>query len=364
MKQCNEPANVPLAIEPRAAIAFCKRVDAAISASRADIDGEVETDGGCYALTNGVGVVSIVGALGQYGGWWFDGHESVQARLMAAIADPRANAIVVEINSPGGIVAGCFDAVRAVRRAARESGKRLFAFASDAAFSAAYAWACIADEIHLPDSGGVGSIGVLSTMMSWARMNEEMGLDVAVIRSGSQKAAGWPDLPLDPAAIEREQVEVNRLAGIFAAIVSESRPISIEEILSLQGGTVHGADAVATGLADSVTTFEAVLAKAEQAGRARQMQQVAARLGLAPNASEADVIGAITKNEVTAQLGITQAQSERDAEKKKVEALATCAVDLAVKAGIVMVGQRDARLEFLKAMPEAAAREQIGRAHV
>ena len=318
----NEPINVPLAIAPHAAVAFVKRADALMSGTLAhtprkthvprangDDGEEVETEGGSYELRNGVGIVSIIGPLGQYGGWWFDGHASIQARLMRAIADPRALSIAMEINSPGGIVAGGFDAMRAVRTAARESGKRIIAFASDAAYSMAFGWACVADEIHLSDAGGMGSIGVLAIMMSWSRMNADAGIDVAVIRSGTQKAAGLPDLPLDPAAIAREQAEVDRLAGIFAQFVSESRGISTEQILALQGATVHGQAAVDAGLADSVTTFQAVLAMAEQAGRQRQMQTIAARLGLAASASEADINEAITKMQVDAGTQLAQAKS-------------------------------------------------------
>ena len=188
-------------------------------------------------------------------------------------------------------------------------------------------------------------------------MNAENGIDVAVIRSGTQKADGWPDLPLDPAAIAREQAEVDRLAGIFAQLVSESRGISTEQILALQGATVHGQAAVDIGLADSVTTFQAVLAMAEQAGRQRQMQTIAARLGLATSASEADINAAITTMQVDGETKLAQAKISLEAEAKKVDALAACAVDLAVKFGLVTTGQRDGKLAMLKGMPEAVARE-------
>lgn len=332
------------------------------AARRGASDGEeVETDGGYYYLSNGVAIVSIVGPLAQYGGWWYDGHCSVQARIMHALTDPRASAVVLEINSPGGVVSGCFDAVRAVRAMARESGKRVFAFAADSAYSAAYAWACVADEIHLPDAGGVGSVGVIGTIVSYDRMNKEMGIDVYLVRSGAQKADTHPEGPIDPAAIAREQVEVDRLASIFAQIVAESRGLSAEDVLSRQGGTVHGQEAVSAGFADSVTTFSAVLAMAEQAGREKRMQEIAKRLGLAANASEAEIVQAINAREIDAGVKIqtAEAAAKKTAEDAGVAlgALASCAVDLAIRSGVRTTGQRDATLALLKAAPVAAAAE-------
>lgn len=356
-----EPVDGSLAILPSHARSFAaqkiERVSQEARTPRIE-DGEVvETDGGTYVLRNGVGIISIVGPIVQYGGWWYDGHCSIQARIARALSDPRASAIVLEINSPGGVVAGCFDAVRAIRAMIREIGKRVFAFAGDGAYSAAYAWACVADEIHLPDTGGVASIGVLSVMFSWSRMNADMGLDVAVIRSGNQKADGHPDLPLDPAAVSREQAEVDRLARIFAEYVSESRGQTADVLLSLQGATVHGQAAVDAGLANSVTTFSAVLAMAEQAGRQRQMQQIAARLGLAATASETEIVNEISKREAKAAADIATEKARGDAEASKVSALATCAADLAVTSGKITVGQREHRIAYLKAAPEAAAAE-------
>lgn len=352
-----EPIMGALAMHPAYARSLVEgRIERTID-RRAD-DGEyVETDGGAYELRNGVAIISIVGPLMQYGGWWYDGHCSVQMRMTAALLDARVGSIVIEINSPGGVVSGCFDAVRTVRDLARAVGKKVYAFALDGAYSAAYAWAMVADELHLPDSGGVGSVGILGCIESWDRFNKEMGIDIAIIRSGTQKADGHPDLPLDPAAVAREQIEVDRLAAIFAGIVSESRGLTVENILAKQGATIHGPDAVASGFADSVTTFAAVLAMAETASREYRMQSIAARLGLAANATEQQINDEITKREVEQKAALATAQKEAAEERAKVDALAGCAADLAVRCGVITTGQRDARVAYLKAAPVAAASE-------
>ena len=324
---------------------------------KADGGEYVDTDGGCYELRNGVAIISIVGPLMQYGGWWYDGHASVQARITAALVDARVGSIVLEINSPGGVVSGCFDAVRAVRALARAIGKKIYAFALDGAYSAAYAWAMVANELHLPDSGGVASVSVLGSLESWERWNKEAGIDIVVVRSGSQKADGHPDMPLDMEAVAREQIEVDRLANIFATIVSESRPLTVQDILAKQGATIHGPDAVASGFADSVTTFAAVLEMAEAASREYRMQSIATRLGLAANASESEINAEITKREVAQATALAAAQKEATEANAKVAIVAGCAGDLAVRSGMKTTGQRDGFVAYLVAAPAAAAAE-------
>jgi ClpP class serine protease len=349
-----EPVQGPLAILPAHARDMATEKLAAWPKRKIEQGEEVETSGGCYTLWNGVAIVSIVGPLAQYGGWWYDGHESVQSRIMHALLDPRAGAVVLEINSPGGVVSGCFDAVRAVRAAVIASGKSVDVWVGDSCYSAGYAWACVGKRIHLPDTGGVGSVGVIGTIVSFDRMNKEIGIDVYLVRSGSQKADTHPEGPIDPAAIAREQVEVDRLARIFAEVVAESRALSVDDILARQGGTVHGPEAVAAGYADSITTFGAVLEMAEAAGRERRMQQIAGRLGLAATASETEINNEITKREVDALAKVADAERRaKDAEAGR-DALAACAFDLAVRCGARTVGQREAELALLKAAPTAA----------
>ena len=53
-----------------------------------------------------------MGPLDQRGGFWWDGYDSVSERVSAALADRDVQAVVLAIDSPGGVVAGCFDAAR------------------------------------------------------------------------------------------------------------------------------------------------------------------------------------------------------------------------------------------------------------
>ncbi|MBS2017482.1 MAG: hypothetical protein JST00_31660 [Deltaproteobacteria bacterium] len=56
----------------------------------------------------------------QKGGFWFDGYEALGKRFRATLANPEARSTVLKINSPGGVCAGCFEAVRQAALAAEQ----------------------------------------------------------------------------------------------------------------------------------------------------------------------------------------------------------------------------------------------------
>lgn len=211
-------------------------------------------------VENGVAIVEICGPLEQYAGFLWDGYDAIQERFKAALAS-EAGTVLLVIDSPGGDVAGLFDAVHAMRLAAREAGKKVVAFAGEAAYSAAYAIATVASEIYLPAAGGVGSVGVIATVYDRTAMTAKEGLNVVVLTSGDEKADGHPDIPLEDPALDRMQARVDGLALQFAELVAESRGDSAEKWLKLQAGVRFGQEAVDAGLADAVIPCYQLLEK-------------------------------------------------------------------------------------------------------
>lgn len=249
-----------------------------------------------YSRANGVAVVEIDGPLCQRGDYyWYDSHESIVSRCLAAAADPSVRVGALRIDSPGGVVAGCFDGVRAVRAAFAAAGKPLLVWAGgDGAYSAGYAWACAGSQIFIPDTAGVGSIGVLSTMYDRTAANDLEGYRVVVIRSGERKAEGHPDVALTDGALGREQSIIDAMAEIFAGgICAPARGTTGAALLAYQGECFYGATAVSKGLADGVMPWEDFLALCEAEAKTIMTKGIIARLGLADGATEADIITAI-----------------------------------------------------------------------
>lgn len=248
-----------------------------------------------YQRIGGVGLIEISGPLMQYGGgWWFDGHESIRARCEAAAADPRVRLAAMRIDSPGGVVAGCFDNVRGAIAAFAAAGKPVVAWCGgNGAYSGGYAWACVADEISVTDTSGVGSVGVLGTLCDRTKMTEAAGLRIDVIRSGQRKAEGHPDIPTTDGAIAREQALVNSMADVFAGIVGPSREMTPADVLKPEGECFYGQRAIDIGFADRVESFDAFLARCMTRAEEMSMKMTAQRLGLAADANEADVVKVI-----------------------------------------------------------------------
>lgn len=205
-------------------------------------------------------IVDISGPLEARGdACFFDTYEAVTKRVNAACASPAAT-IVLRINSPGGAVSGCFAAARAIRRAAKTSGKRLVAYVDECAVSAAYALASAAELIALPPTGRVGSIGVIEVLPSFARQDQAAGVDVSVITSGARKGDGHPALPMTDDARAALQLGVDRMAEAFFDLVAEHRGRPAGEFASLQAAVYYGQDAVTIGLADQVSDFDGFMA--------------------------------------------------------------------------------------------------------
>lgn len=223
-----------------------------------------------FTLDGSVAIVSIDGPLMQRGGWWYDGYEAIRGRLEKALSDKAVTAVVLKINSPGGVCSGCFSAARGMRAMAAESGKPVLAYADESAYSAAYAMACIADEIYLPPEGGVGSVGVIGVLEDYTAFNERVGIKVAVITSGEYKADGHPDVALTKAVVDRYQARINTLARSFAEVVGTARSMTPESVLKLEAACLYGEEAVKAGLANGVATFEETVAKAQTMGASRK----------------------------------------------------------------------------------------------
>ena len=293
-----------------------------------------------YERVGSLAIVSIRGSLGQYGGVWWDGHSSIRAKLEKALLDPSVGCIVLDISSPGGVVAGCWDAVRAVQAAKIRSGKPILGYAHEHAYSAAYAWAMVADELYLPESGGTGSIGVLSILYDQTKMWDDIGVKFAVVRSGERKARGNGYEPLDQATVDESQARVDLLAGQFFALVAAQRKIKVDALRALEGACFDGAIAVEKKLADGILSWDAFLNKAELAGRKYRMKNTAKMLGLSEDASESQINAAIEAlQKDVALLALVKAQN------------ADNAVELAMATGRITAGQKDSERKTIMESP-------------
>jgi signal peptide peptidase SppA len=257
------------------------------------------------AAAGRLAVVTIDGPLTQRGGWWWDGYDDITQRVGEALDDKDTRGVILRINSPGGVAAGAFEATKNIRAMKEAAGKPVWAYADEAAYSAAYALATAADGIFLPPSGGVGSVGVITTLVDQSKALEKWGVKVHVVKSGKYKADGHGAVPIPDEAIARFQSRTDELAGLFADLVGTGRRMDRASVLGLEAATFMGQAAVRSGLADGVMGWGDFVRMA--ATRATQttkrtpawgkgtgtMHTIARSLNLRDDASEAEILSAI-----------------------------------------------------------------------
>lgn len=207
------------------------------------------------SINNGVGALSISGPLfAHYGieAWWYGGsaYDVIGAAFDQLMANPDVSQIVMMIDSPGGVVTGCFELSDKIYAA--RGTKPIVAITDDCAFSAAYCIASAADRIEIPRSGGLGSVGVRSQHVEISKMLEMRGYVVTTFVSGAKKADFDSTAPLSDSARTDAQAEVDRLADIFIDTVARNRGIDADSVRALQAGCLYGPSAIAAGLGDSI----------------------------------------------------------------------------------------------------------------
>ena len=210
-----------------------------------------------YGIINGIALIPINGVLFQSGcGWWDStAYDWIRQTFLMAITDPDVRAVVLDINSPGGEVAGCFDLVDTIYGA--RGDKPIWAILNECAYSAAYAIASAADRIVVPRTGGVGSVGVIWMHVDWSAALSEMGIKVTFITYGARKADGHPEIPLSKGALEHFQADIDTMGDLFVATVARNRNIAAAKVRETEAATFLGAAGVEIGFADAVMAPDA-----------------------------------------------------------------------------------------------------------
>jgi signal peptide peptidase SppA len=213
-----------------------------------------------YDMAGPVAVIPVQGTLVQklgclrpYSG--MTGYDSVRQNLFAALDDPAVEAIVLDIDSPGGEVAGAFDLCDTIY--GLRGTKPIWSILNESAYSAAYAIASATDYITVPRTGGTGSIGVICAHCDLSQALTAAGVKVTFITYGDQKADGHPEIPLSDEAHARFQADINTMGELFVETVARNRKLAAATVRDLQAATFMGEKGVALGLADEVAAPDA-----------------------------------------------------------------------------------------------------------
>jgi capsid assembly protease len=215
--------------------------------------------------TRNVAVVPIMGPIlpREAEAQWFGGTsaEWLTRAFLELTANPTVHAVVLNVDSPGGVVTGVPEAAAALR--ALSAKKPTVAVSNGMMASAAYWIASGARTIVSAPSSQTGSIGVWMAHVDMSRALDAAGLTVSVISAGKHKVDGNPYQPLTDDARAALQANVSATYDWFVRDVAIGRGVTPAAVRAGygQGRALVGADAVAAKLVDRIGSLDSTIAR-------------------------------------------------------------------------------------------------------
>lgn len=206
-----------------------------------------------FAFSNGVAVIPIHGTLiNRFGGSWgfVTGYNFIRSQVNAVKADPDVQAVIFDVNSNGGEVAGCQETAEVI--ASLRGVKPSMAYADSRAYSAAYWTGSAAEKLVVTPSGGVGSIGVMCMHVDVSQALESFGVKVTLLHAGEHKVDGNPFEPLSEDTKEAMQSSLDAARADFAQSVATNRGLSLETVMGTEARCYDAKEAQELGLVDGI----------------------------------------------------------------------------------------------------------------
>ena len=185
-------------------------------------------------------------------------YTAIRDAFDAMIEDDSVSAIVLRLESPGGMASGCFDLTDHIFES--RGRKPIHALVDDYAFSAAFAIAASCEEIWVSRTGGVGSVGVCCFHNDWSSANEKMGLKVTAIYAGEHKIDFSADFPLRDGAQSWLQQHVDADYKMFVEAVARYRGLDAQAVQGTEAQCYFGRAGIDVGFATRIGTWDDLMA--------------------------------------------------------------------------------------------------------
>ena len=181
--------------------------------------------------------------------------EDVTAAIRQASANPSIKAIVLEVDSYGGLPVGGQE----IELALKQVKKPTVALIREDGESAAYMAATGADIIFASNFSDVGDIGITQSYVDNSKQDVENGITFNQLSIGKYKDMFNLDKPMtaDEKALAMKELQIGYQG--FVQIVADNRHMSIDKATALaNGASLMGAEALQDGLIDKIGTIDNV----------------------------------------------------------------------------------------------------------
>jgi protease-4 len=205
-----------------------------------------------------VAVVEIEGII-------LDGDQVVR-ELRDHAENPAVKAVVVRVNSPGGVVAPTQEIYNAIQRV-RKGGKPVVASFGAVAASGGYYIGAATNRIFANPGTLTGSIGVVMQMANVEGLLKKVGVEYVVVKAGAYKDVG--NFARTMTAEERRilQALLDDVHGQFITAVAQGRGLDESAVRAVADGRIYsGAQAKTLKLVDELGGFEEAVEAAGKLG--------------------------------------------------------------------------------------------------
>ena len=197
-----------------------------------------------------IAVLEISGAIGPQ----VKGPEMVRT-IKSLREDDRVQAVVVEIDSPGGSAPVSDMIYRALQRLGKK--KPVVSFVGTGALSGGYLIACATQKIVAMPTSLVGSIGVIFTRPVIEELMQKVGVKMVVTHEGKLKSMFQPWREPTPEETAKVQALTEEYYEWFVNAVATSRNMTTAAVTEIATGEMYSAGkGKELGLVDELGDFE------------------------------------------------------------------------------------------------------------
>jgi capsid assembly protease len=210
-----------------------------------------------------VGVINIKGPITNRDSPWNEmfgitSYGAIREALIYAANDSEVETILLDVESNGGSVTGCYDTGELIKMVGKI--KPVVGF-GEQAYSAGYWLLSSASKIYASRTSGIGSIGVIATHMEYSKQLKDEGVGVTVFRSGQYKALVNSVEALTDVAKIQLQGQLDAAYQIFVEHVAEARNVPYDycDKEMCDGKEFFGEQALAAGLVDGIMSYDELM---------------------------------------------------------------------------------------------------------
>lgn len=183
--------------------------------------------------------------------------EGFKILLDEAASDSGIVAVVLRVNSGGGVATAGEEMAEYLRLFKETSGKPVVVSSASTNASAAYEISSQADYIFTAKSTAIGAIGTAMQLTDYSGLLDMLGIKVTNITSAESKDSTYGTRELTDDEIAAYQHQIDQINQSFVETVAQGRHMTVAQVSALATGlTYTGIDAVENGLADEIGTLD------------------------------------------------------------------------------------------------------------